>query len=144
MGRGATIVGVDLNPSDHADSSASAGSRIRARGVADSTRNVPGRATRVGLSMPGSGAVAIPARPPQFIPLQTVRELAWMARDSLAERVLRLHGGILYEGLREGLRFEHGTGSNRIRQGPGTAEWGLDRKSIASRMVALGSKPNAR
>lgn len=144
VGCGATIIEADLNPSDRADSAAAVGCRIRVRGVANSSRDVLGRATRVRLSVGVSGDIEVLARPPQNIPVRTVRELASLPRDSLTERMLHLHSGIRSDGLRHGLRFEDGTGSIRIPQGPAAAGWGLDRKSIASRMVALGSNWNAR
>jgi hypothetical protein len=42
-------------------------------------------------------------------PAQTVREVASLPRNSLAERMLHLHGSVLSDGVREGLRFEDGT-----------------------------------
>src|ERR1019366_9393309 len=58
---------------------------------------------------------------PQSIPVQPIREVAALPLNSLAERMLHLHGRILSDSVREELRFADASGSIRIRRAPTAA-----------------------
>jgi len=95
---------------------AGVGARLRLRAVANLSRDVYGRTVRVRVWIPRTADIEVLAPPPQGIPVQTIREVAGLPRNSLAERMLHLHGSILSDGVSKGLRLEDGSGSIRIRE----------------------------
>jgi signal transduction histidine kinase/DNA-binding response OmpR family regulator len=118
MGSGATVFEAYLGATELPDLNEAVGSRIRIRAVANLSRDIYGRLARVRVSIPRAADVEVLAPAPQSIPVQTIREVAALPGDSLAERMLHIHGSIHSDGVREGLRFGDGTGSIRIRQAP--------------------------
>jgi signal transduction histidine kinase/ActR/RegA family two-component response regulator len=118
MGSGATVFEAYFGAGSLSDFAGTRGARIRVRAVANLSRDVYGRTARVQVWIPRSTDVEVLTPAPQSIPVQTIRGLASLPGNSLAERMLHLHGSILSDGVREGLRFEDGTGSIRIRQAP--------------------------
>ncbi|MGA2274914.1 MAG: response regulator [Bryobacteraceae bacterium] len=98
--------------------SARAGTRLRLRAVANLSRDVYGRIARVRVRIPRSTDVEVLAPPPPSIPVQTIREVVALPGNALAERMLHLHGSIRSAGVRQGLLFEDGSGSIRIRENP--------------------------
>jgi len=122
MGSGATVFEAYVGATELPDLNDAVGSRIRIRAVANLSRDVHGRMARVRVSIPRASDVEILSPTPPSIPVQTVREVAGMPRNSLAARVLHLHGSIRPDGVREDLlRFEDGSGSVRIRRSSDTA-----------------------
>jgi signal transduction histidine kinase/ActR/RegA family two-component response regulator len=97
---------------------ARAGARLRLRAVVNLSRDVYGRIARVRVWIPRSTDVEVLAPPPPSIPVQTIREVVALPGNALAERMLHLHGSIRSAGVRQGLLFEDGSGSIRIREDP--------------------------
>ncbi len=120
MGSGATVFEAYIAAIDSPNLTGKIGARIRIRAVANLRRDVYGRTAGVQAWIPRSTDFEVLTPAPQRIPVQTVREVAVLPGNSLAERVLHLHGSIQSDGVREELRFEDGTGSIRIRQAPTT------------------------
>lgn len=118
MGSGATVFDAYIDATDLPDLNDAVGSRIRVSAVANLSRDIYGHMARVRVSIPRAADVEVLAPAPQSIPVQTIREVAALPGNSLAERMLHLQGSILSDGVREGLRFADGTGSIRIRQAP--------------------------
>jgi signal transduction histidine kinase/DNA-binding response OmpR family regulator len=97
------------------------GARVRVRAVANLSRDVYGRTTRIQVWVPRRQDFEVLAPAPQNIPVQTVSEVARSPRDSLAERTVHLRGDILSGGVGADLRFVDGSGSIRIRKAPNAA-----------------------
>ncbi len=120
MGSGTTIFEAYVLTQAITSLSGAPGARIRVNAVANLSRDVYGRTARIEVWIPAATDVEILAPPPQNIPVQTIREVTALPRDTLAEHMLHLRGTVLSNGVREGLRFEDGTGSVRLRQALGT------------------------
>jgi signal transduction histidine kinase/ActR/RegA family two-component response regulator len=118
VGSGATVFEAYIAAKDLPDLSGKIGARIRVRAVANLSRDIYGRTARVRVWIPRSTDLEVLAPPPQSIPVQTIREVVGLPRNSLAERMVHIHGSIRSEGVREELRFSDGSGSIRIRQAP--------------------------
>jgi len=116
VGSGATVFEAHFAADDLPSLAGRIGARIRVRAVANLSRDVYGRTARVRVSIPRSTDVEVLTPAPQTVPVRTIREAVGLPRDSLAERMLQLHGSIRSDGVREGLRLEDGTGSIRIRE----------------------------
>jgi hypothetical protein len=114
VGCGATVFEAYIGSTDLPDLNGAVGSRIRVRAVANLSRDIYGRTARVQVWIPRSTDVEVIAAASQGIPVRTIREVDSLPRNSLAERALHLHGSIRSDGVREGLRFEDGSGSIRI------------------------------
>ena len=116
IGSGATVFEAYIGSTDLPNLNGTIGARIRVRAVANPSRDVYGRVARVQVWIPRSTDFEVLMPAPQGIPAQTVREVAALPRNSLAERMLHLHGSVLADGGHEGLRFEDGSGSIGILQ----------------------------
>jgi signal transduction histidine kinase/ActR/RegA family two-component response regulator len=121
IGSGATVFEADFAPNDTPDLSGKIGAHIRLRAVANLSRDIFGHTARVQVLIPQSTGVEVLLPAPQSIPVQTSREAAAMPRNSLAERMLHLHGTVLSDDVRKDLRFADGSGSIRIRGAPTAA-----------------------
>jgi signal transduction histidine kinase/ActR/RegA family two-component response regulator len=119
VGSGATVFDAYLPAIDLPDLNGAIGARIRVRAVANLSRDVYGRTARVQVWVPRSTDVEVLTPALQSIPVQTIRGLASLPGNSLAERMLHLHGTILSDGVREEPRFVDGTGSIHISQASG-------------------------
>ena len=154
MGSGAMVFEAYIGSTDLPDLNGAVGSRIRVRAVANLSRDIYGRMARVRVLIPSATDVEVLAPAPQGIPVQTIREVAALPGNSLTERVLHLHGSIRSDGVREGLRFEDGSGSIRICQASnavlpigqvvdvsGFAELDGGELKITDATLALGNPP---
>ncbi|MGD0666272.1 MAG: ATP-binding protein [Bryobacteraceae bacterium] len=121
IGSGATVFEANISAIDLPNLTGKIGAFIRIRAVANLSRDVYGHTARVQAWIPRSADVEILALAPPSMPVETVREVEALPRDSLAERMLHLHGSVRSEGVREELRFEDGSGSIRIREAPTVA-----------------------
>jgi signal transduction histidine kinase/CheY-like chemotaxis protein len=130
------------------------GARVRMRAVANPSRDVYGRTSRVRLWIPRPEDLTQVAPAPAEIPVQTVREVASLNRRALPERRLRLRGAVRNEGMREGLRLTDASGSIRLREAPaeaavtgdnldvlGFAEAGAGSIELADAVVAYAGPP---
>jgi signal transduction histidine kinase/CheY-like chemotaxis protein len=119
VGSGATVIEAHfVAANDLPDLSGKIGARIRVRAVANLSRDIYGRIARIRVSIPRTADFEVLARPPQTIPVQTIREMVASPRTLLAERMIHLHGSIRSDGVREDLQFSDSSGSVRIRQAP--------------------------
>jgi signal transduction histidine kinase/CheY-like chemotaxis protein len=116
MGSGATVFEAYFAGGALSNFNGARGARLRVRAVANLSRDVYGHTARVLVSIARPTDVEILVSPPQSIPVLSVREVVGLPGNSLAERMLHLHGSIRSDGVRQGLRFEDGTGSIRIRE----------------------------
>src|ERR1017187_5271397 len=121
IGSGATVFEAYFAANDLPDLNGKIGAHIRVRAVANLSRDIYGRTARVQVSIPQSTDVEVLTPAPQSIPVQTIREVAALPLNSLAERMLHLHGRILSDSVREELRFADASGSIRIRRAPTAA-----------------------
>jgi len=118
VGSGATVFEAYIAAIDLPNLAGKIGARIRVRAVANLSRDIYGRTARVQVWIPRSADFEVLVPAPQSVPVQTIREVALLPVNSLAEHMLHLRGSIQSDGVREGLRLEDGTGSIRIRQAP--------------------------
>ena len=118
VGSGATVFEAHIAAMDLPNLTGKIGARIRVRAVANLSRDIYGRTARVQVWIPRSTDLEVLMPAPQSMPVQTIREVAALPGNSLAERMLHLHGSIRSDGVREELRFSDGSGSIRIRQAP--------------------------
>jgi signal transduction histidine kinase/ActR/RegA family two-component response regulator len=121
VGSGATVFEAYIAAIDMPNLAGRVGARIRIRAVANLSRDIYGRTARVQVWIPRSTDLEVLVPAPEGTPLQTIREVASIPTNSLAERMLHLHGKIQSDGVREELRIEDATGSIRIRQAPTAA-----------------------
>jgi len=116
IGSGATVFEAYIGSTDLPNLNGTIGARIRVRAVANLSRDVYGRTARVQVWVPRSTDFEVLAPAPRSIPVQTIRGLASLPRNSLAERMLHFRGSVVSDGVHEGLRFEDGSGSIGILQ----------------------------
>src|ERR1017187_6905103 len=121
VGSGATVFAAHFAANDLPNLTSEIGARIRVRALANLSRDIYGRTARVQVSIPQSTDVEVLAPAPQSIPVQTIREVAALPLNSLAERMLHLHGRILSDSVREELKITDASGSIRIRRAPTAA-----------------------
>jgi signal transduction histidine kinase/CheY-like chemotaxis protein len=118
LGSGETVFEAYIGAIDVPSLTAKVGARIRVRAVANLSRDVYSRTARVRAWIPLSTDFEVLTPAPESFPVKTVRELAALPANSMAERVFRLHGRVQSDGVKEELRFSDGTGSIHIRQAP--------------------------
>jgi signal transduction histidine kinase/ActR/RegA family two-component response regulator len=116
VGSGATVFEAYVAAIDLPNLTGKIGARIRLGAVANLSRDIYGRMARVQVWIPLSTDVEVLAPPPLSLPVQTVRQISGLPRNTLAEQMLRLHGTVLSDGVREELRFSDGSGSIRIHE----------------------------
>jgi len=121
LGSGATVFEAYCAPDALPDFNGKIGARLRVRAVANLSRDIYGHTARVQVWVPRSTDVDVLVPAPQGIPVRTIREVASLPGDSLAESMLHLRGSIVSGGVREESRIEDGSGSIRIRQAPNAA-----------------------
>ncbi len=114
LGSGETVFEAYIAAIDVPNLTGKVGARVRVRAVANLSRDVYGRTARVRAWIPQANDFEVLTPAPESIPVKTLSEVAALPRNSLAERMLHLHGSIRSDGVREGLRFADATGSIRI------------------------------
>jgi signal transduction histidine kinase/CheY-like chemotaxis protein len=106
-------------PLDSPDMSRMRGARLRVRGAASASLDVHGNTSRVQLWIAAAGDVAELEAPSAEIPIQTVRSVASLPRQSLPDRRLHLRGSVRDDRLGQGLILTDSTGSIVLKRRAG-------------------------